>query len=215
MIKLVIIDIDDTLTLTEEACFMIENHIAEKMGLPPMSRGDHKKNWGKPIRETIAERIPEIDTEQFMELHKTLLSGFVKEGKLDNISDKNMETLKTLKDKGKRIAIQTSRTFHEVEHLLDKNHDINKWIDKIYYADNSKCLKPDPRVFKQILDDFNVQPEEAVYVGGSVSDGISAKGARLHFIASLESGLRTKENFKSISVDYFVNSFPEILDYIL
>jgi len=215
MIKLVIIDIDDTLTLTEEACFMIENHIVEKMGFPPMSRDDHRKNWGKPIRKAITERIPGIDTGKFMELHKTLLSEFVKQGKLDNISDNNIKTLKVLKDRGKRMAIQTSRTYHEVEHLLEKNHFINEWVDKIYYADISRYSKPDPRVFKQILDDFDIQPEEAVYVGDSISDGMSAKGAKLHFIASLESDLRTKENFESIPVDYFVNAFPEILNYIL
>jgi len=214
MIKLVIIDFDDTLSLTEEACFMIENHIAKKMGYPPMKRAAHQKNWGKPIKKAISERIPGINPDKFMEMHKKILPSFVRDGKVDVVSDKNIKTLKTLKNNGKHLVILTSRTYHEVEHLLEKNHFINEWVDKIYYADISRYSKPNPRVFKQILDDFDIQPEEAVYVGDSISDGMSAKGAKLHFIASLKSGLRTKENFESIPVDYFVNAFPEIIDYI-
>jgi len=125
-----------------------------------------------------------------------------------------IKTLAALKKDGKILAILTSRTTQEAKHLLDKNHHINKWIEKIYHADNLKYLKPDARAFEQVLLDFNVKPDEAVYIGDSISDGICAKGAGLHFIALLESGLRTKEDFKSVSVDFFANTFPEIVDYL-
>jgi len=215
MIKLVIIDFDDTLSLTEEAFFKIENCIAKKMGYPPMKRAAHQKNWGKPVKKAISERIPGINPDKFMEMHKKILPSFVKDGKVDVVSDKNIKTLKTLKNNGKHLVILTSRTFHEVEHLLDKNHHLNKWIEKIYHADNSKYLKPDPKVFNQSFTDFNVKPQETVYIGDSISDGVSAKEAGIHFIALLESGLRAKKDFKSIHVDFFANAFPEIIKYIL
>lgn len=214
MIKLIIIDFDDTLSLTEEAFYHIENHIAGKLGFPPMSRVAHQKNWGKPVKEAITKRIPGIDPDKFMEIHKEVLPGFVNSGKVDSISQENIETLKKLKTQDKELAILTSRTFNETRHLLDGNHHINKWITKIYHADNSKYLKPDPKVFDQILKDFNVKPQEAIYIGDSIGDGISAKGAGIHFIAVLESGLRTKEDFNSIQVDFFARSFPEIIHYI-
>lgn len=214
MIKLVIIDFDDTLSLTEEAFFKIENLIAEKLGFLPMTRDAHQKNWGKPVKEAILERIPGIDPEEFMKTHKEVFPEFLREGKADIISEKNIDTLKKLKSMGKSLAILTSRTFQEAEHLIDKNHHLNKWIKKIYHTDNSKYLKPDPRVFDQILENFNVKTEEAVYIGDSLGDGMSAKGAGIHFIALLESGLRTKEYFKSVPVDYFAKTFPKILPYI-
>lgn len=193
---------------------MIENYIANKMGHMPMARDTHKKNWGKPIKEAIAQRIPGIDVEKFMELHRSLLSGFVEAGKLDVISDNNIKILEALKNNGKKLAILTSRAFHEVEHLLDENHRMNRLIEKFYHSGNSKFLKPDPRVFDEILGDFGVAPQEAVYVGDSLSDGISAKGANLYFIASLESGLRSKKDFDSIKVDFFANKFEEITGFI-
>lgn len=214
MIKLVIIDFDDTLSLTEEACFEIENHIAEKLGFPPMTRKTHQKNWGKPVKEAILERIPGINSKAFMKVLAEILPRFVQKGKIDAISDDNIHTLKKLKNNGKHLAILTSRSFQEVEHLLDENHHLNKLIEKIYHSDNSKYLKPDPRVFDQIIVNFNVKPHEAVYIGDSLGDAISAKGAGIHFIALLESGLRAKEDFKQASVDFFAQTFPEILLYI-
>ncbi len=212
MIKLVVIDFDDTLTMSEEACFAIENRIVELMGYSAMTRAVHRGNWGKPIREAIVERIPGINAEKFMELHRELWPGFVKAGNMD-VADKNIETLKLLKDRGKDLAILTARSLYTIKPLLDENQRIGKWIEKIYHLDNSKYPKPDPRAFDQILKDFGVNPQETVYVGDSISDGICAKGAGLNFIASLESGLRTKNDFESVAVDFFADTFSDILDY--
>lgn len=193
MIKLVIIDFDDTLSLTEEAWFKIENLVAEKLGFPPMTREAHRKNWGMPIKKAILERIPGIDPNAFIKIHKEVLPEFVQHGRIDMISKGNIKTLEMLKNDGKRIAILTSRTFHEAKHLLNKNHHLNRWVEKIYYADNSKHLKPDPRAFDQAIEEFKVERHEVIYIGDSLGDAISAKGAGIHFIALLESGLRTKK----------------------
>jgi len=214
MIKLVIIDFDDTLSLTEEAFFGIENHIANGMGFPPMTREAHQKNWGVPIQKAITQRIPGIDPDEFLKNLGELLPGFVASGRVDTISDENIETLKKLKNGDKHLAILTSRKIQEAKHLLDENHHINKWIEKIYHADNLEYLKPDPRAFTQSFIDFNVEPKETVYIGDSISDGISAKGAGMHFIALLESKLRSRDDFRSVPVDFFAETFPEIIDYI-
>lgn len=215
MIELVVIDFDDTLSLTEESCFKIENHIAQNLGFPPMTREIHQKNWGKALKEAIIERIPGIDPDQFMEMHRQVFPDFLEKGKADVIGGKNIETLKKLKESGKHLAILTSRTLQEVEHLLDENHHINKYIEKIYHMDNNNFHKPDPRVFNMVLKNFSKQPENCVYIGDSVTDAIAAKGAGLHFIAVLESGLRTKKDFKEQPVDFFAKKFSDIIPYIL
>lgn len=50
MIKAVIFDFDDTICLTEELCFHLENRIAQEMGYKPMTHEAHKKNWGMFFR---------------------------------------------------------------------------------------------------------------------------------------------------------------------
>lgn len=214
MIKLVMVDFDDTLSMTEDAFFGIENHVAQTMGFEPMTREAHRKNWGRPIQKAIVERIPGIDPDEFLKRLGEILPEFVKTGQADTISDENIRTLEALKKSGRRLAILTSRKTAEARHLLDENHHINRLVEKIYHADNLEFLKPDPRAFRQGLADFNTMPDEAVYVGDSVSDGISAKGAGLHFIALLESGLRSKKEFEATEVDYFAEKFADITAYI-
>lgn len=201
--------------LTEEACFELENEVVEDMGFPRMSRDTHKVNWGKPLETAIVERVPGIDPVEFMKRASIMIKKYAHEGKLDSIQDRNLEALDALIKSGRKLAILTSRTHGEAKHLLDKNHPINQRMEKIYHKDNSDFHKPNPRVFDKILSDFEVAPGEAVYIGDAVSDAIAAKGAGLHFIAVLESGLRTKEDFAAKNVDDFVSSFSDAVSYIL
>ncbi|MFH0772801.1 MAG: HAD family hydrolase [bacterium] len=214
MIKLVMIDFDDTLCLTEKAAFEIENHIANKMGFPPMDRKTHLRNWGKPIKEAIKERIPGINTDEFIVHWEKTLLEFVMRNEVDVISDNNYKVLDELKTFGLKLAILTSRTIGEVKHLIHISHPLAVRIDKFYHTGNSKYMKPDPRVFDKALHEFKVKPHEVVYVGDSLSDAVGAKAAGLHFIALLESKLRTRDDFKGLGVDFFADTFTQIINYI-
>ncbi len=214
MIKLVIIDFDDTLSLTEKACFKIENLIAQQMGFTPMDRKTHLKNWGKPLKEAIVERFTGIDVNKFMVRFEKVLPKFIERGEADLISEINFQTLDKLRKLGSKLSVLTSRTLGEVQHLLDTKHPLSNRIDAFYHKDNLVYDKPDPKVFDKVLEKFHVKPNEAVYIGDSLNDAISAKNAGLHFIALLESGLRTKEYFKEVKVDFFANKFSEIITYI-
>lgn len=215
MIKVVILDFDDTLCLTEEACYYLENEVVKSMGFTQMSRKTHQKNWGMPLKEAITERIPGIDANEFMKQHESHIKEFVANGRLDTVTAENLVVLHELKKYGKKLTILTSRTLPEVKHLLHENHPLSKILDGFYHRDNLEYLKPDPRVFNQIFSDFDVEPQECVYVGDAASDAVAAKRAGMHFIAVLESGLRTKSDFAYNKVDLFVNKFTEILSYII
>ncbi len=212
-IKLVLIDIDDTLCLTEKTSFDTENRIAVQMGFSPMSRENHIKNWGKRIQEAIVERVPGIAVTEFMDRFVAENAKLVSQGMLDSLSENNINTLKVLKDMGKPMAIVTSRTHGEVKHFLSESHIIQNYITDFYYDGNLKYLKPDPRVFQEILAKFEVNSDEALYIGDSVTDAMCAKSANLHFIAVLEGKIRQKADFDGIDVDFFVNTFKDIISY--
>jgi phosphoglycolate phosphatase len=65
MIKAVIIDVDDTLCLTEAASFDLENTALIRMGRDPMPRSIHVATWGQPLFEAILTRSPGVDVEAF------------------------------------------------------------------------------------------------------------------------------------------------------
>ena len=214
MIKLVIVDFDDTLCLTEEATYLMESKIGLEMGMPLMDREIHKKTYGKSIDEIIPTRLPGIDVVEFMKRFELAIPEYIKKGILDNLSEKNVKTLLNIKNKGKVIGLLTGRNLYELKHLLSKDHPLSDIFSLSQYNDNSKYHKPDPRVFDIFFSTFNVKPQETIYIGDTINDGIAANGADVHFLASLESKNRTKEDFKDIKVEYFVNKFTELEEIV-
>jgi phosphoglycolate phosphatase-like HAD superfamily hydrolase len=210
MLKAVIVDFDDTLCLTEEVCFELENACLAKMGRPPMPREIHKATWGQPLFDAIIERSPGVDIDRFKEVYAPLIRKFIDGGEFDAISQANLDALDSLIDQGLSIMLLTSRTHAELGHILEPDHALASRVQAFYYKDNTAYHKPDPRVFDELLHDHNLKPSECVYVGDSPSDALAAKQAGLHFIASLESGLRAKSEFNDLNVDYFTPTFAEV-----
>jgi len=211
MIKAVILDFDDTLCLTEEICFNLENEVLAKMGRPPIDRKIHLKTWGKPLFEIINTRSPGVDVTEFERLYEGVIRKYIEEGLFDNIPEENMETLRELAKQGLYLAVVTTRTEGEVKHLLGGEHPLTELIRDFYHKDNTKYRKPDPRAFEEVLTDNKLNPSECVYVGDSLGDAESALGAGMYFIASLESGLRYKADFEKYDVSAYIYDFPELL----
>lgn len=213
-IAAVIIDFDDTLCLTEAACFELENATLAKMGRAPMPRAVHIKTWGQPLFDAIVTRSPGIDVEAFKAAYHPIIAEYTRDGKLDVIPEANYAALDALVAMGKKLMVLTSRTQGELTHLLAADHLLAGRIQGFYHKDNMRYHKPDPRAFDELLADNKLAPEHCVYVGDSVSDAVASKDAGLHFIASLESGLRQKEDFKPGQVDRFIYKFPDIVDAV-
>ncbi|HEX7963021.1 MAG TPA: HAD family hydrolase [Candidatus Saccharimonadales bacterium] len=210
MIAAVVIDVDDTLCLTEAVCFDMENEVLARIGRPPMPRQAHIKTWGRPLFEAILERSPGVDLEAFKREYPSVIAEYTAAGKLDAIPGANYAALDDLIAGGKQIMLLTSRTHGELKHLLEPDHLLAKRVTAFYYRDNMRFHKPDPRAFNELLSAHGLRPEQCVYVGDSPSDAAAANQAGLKFIASLESGLRTRADFADYHVDAFIDRFPEV-----
>ena len=210
MIKAVIIDFDDTLCLTEKACFELENEVLGLMGATLQSRELHQKTWGQPLFEVIKERSPGVDAKKFKQLVQENMPAWVAENRMDNLPPERLTVLDELLAAGKELFILTSRTHAELAHLLAPDHGLAKRIKAFYWREIMPYHKPDPRAFDILLKDHTLQRSECVYVGDSPGDAAAAKQADLHFIASLESGLRTKTDFSDYAVDKFIRHLQDL-----
>jgi len=210
MINAVIVDFDDTLCLTEEATFKLENEILRQMGRPPQSRQIHKATWGQPLFEAITLRSPGVDVKQFETLSTKILAKWVEDGHIDIIAQANLRALDKLLGMDKDLYVLTSRTHIELAHILEPDHELAKRVKAFYYRDIMTHHKPDPRAFTILLQEHDLTPERCVYVGDSPSDAAAANGAQIRFIASLESGIRTKADFSDYTVDAFIEHFSDL-----
>jgi phosphoglycolate phosphatase len=214
MIKAVVIDFDETLCLSEAVCFELENEVLGLIGREPMPRDIHRSTWGQALLDAIDARSPGVDVEKFKAAFPAVIAKYVASGKLDSIPNENYEALDKLVEMGMQLMILTSRTHEEAQHLLEPDHLLATRVKAFYYRDNMQYHKPDPRAFDELLKHTNLQPNQCVYVGDALSDAQAAKEAGLHFIASLESGIRVKEDFEGLSVDRFIQKFPEVVEAV-
>lgn len=207
---MVALDFDDTLCMTQKACFRLENMAAQAIGAPPMSEATHLATWGKPMTQVLQARFPGVDEQAFMRSYETYLLQANKDGWYDAIPQKNYQTLSELRSQGFRLAVLSSRSQAEMQHLMEASHPLVAYIDSFYHLDNCTFHKPDGRVFDGLLIDFGVSQDQVLYVGDSVSDAKACESAGIAFIASLESGLRTGEDFQGLAVAYFIREFKDL-----
>jgi phosphoglycolate phosphatase len=211
MIEAVVIDVDDTLCLTEAASYDLENTALTRIGRDPMPRSIHVATWGQPLFDAILTRSPGVDLEAFKTAYHPAITEFIEDGRLDKIPQENYEALDQLIALGKLVMLLTSRTHGEFKHILEPDHLLASRVTVFYYKDNMQYHKPDPRAFNELLQAHQLSPNQCVYVGDSPSDAQASNMAGLHFIASLESGIRQRQDFEGYTVDAFINRFPEIV----
>ncbi|MET7327487.1 HAD-IA family hydrolase [Nonomuraea sp. NPDC005650] len=214
MIGAVVIDVDDTLCLTEAACFEMENEVLARMGRRPMSRAVHLSTWGRTLLEAMPERSPGVDVADFAAVHRVVLREYVEAGRLDVIVPENLAALDRLAVAGHRLMVLTSRTEIEVAHLLAPDHVLAGRLAAAYHEGNTRFTKPDPRAFDELLAAAGLRPDECVYVGDSPGDAQAANGAGLRFIACLQSGVRKRRDFAAHRVDVFIDAFPDVVEAV-
>jgi putative hydrolase of the HAD superfamily len=84
--------------------------------------------------------------------------------------------LDALRDRGHRLAIiSNARDAGNVHRLID-NAKLRPWFDPILISAEVGVRKPHPRIFKIVLDQWAINPEEAVVVGDML--GADVLGAR-------------------------------------
>jgi phosphoglycolate phosphatase len=214
VILAVIVDVDDTLCLTEAASFELENEVLALLGRPPMSRGVHLRTWGEPLLDAMPHRSPGLDLGRFAELFPVTHRRYLAGGRLDVIPPENLRALDQLVSDGRTVLLLTSRAEAEVRHLLEPDHVLAGRITGAYHQDNTRFRKPDPRVFDELLAETGHRPQQCVYVGDSPGDAVAAGGAGIRFIACLQSGVRRLDEFDPRYVTAAVDTFPEILPVI-
>ncbi|MEV0902943.1 HAD hydrolase-like protein [Actinoplanes sp. NPDC049802] len=214
MIRAVIVDVDDTLCMTEAASFVLENEVLAAMGRPPMSRELHLATWGDPLLEAMPRRSPGIDLQEFGPLFQTAMERHVADGLLDVIPPENLDALDALIESDRSVLLLTSRAESEIRHMLEPGHAIAGRVSGAYHRGNTRYGKPDPRAFDELLAHTGLSPAQCVYVGDSPGDAVAAGGAGLAFIACLQSGVRRLEDFDSRHVTASIGAFPEVVPVV-
>lgn len=198
-LQLVIFDCDGVMFDSKNANRMYYNHILEVFGHPPMTEEEveyvHIHNVMESVRHILRnypEDLPKAEKYREDLDYQPFLQHM-------NMEEDLIDFLEVLKPDYK-MAISTNRT-STMKNIL-QIFGLAPYFGKVMTAFDVERPKPHPDALIEILKHFNLEADQAIYIGDSIIDKQHADSVGMDLIA-----------FRNVNLGaaYNVNSFMEIL----
>jgi phosphoglycolate phosphatase len=178
--ELIIFDMDGTLVDSSLTIAYAINYVREKLGLLPLEPNfilekvnDNSINPAKFFYEV----------EKFEKIHEEWFSEYYTQNHRRELIlyDGIKELLEALHQKGIRLAVATNAyrasTIQSLTHL-----NIYTLFDTIACHDDVPQGKPYPDMLHKILDELDISPKDALFIGDGERDKIASKRANIEYI---------------------------------
>lgn len=215
MKKTVIFDLDGTLLNTLDDLADSTNYALSKFGYPTRTIEEVRQFVGNGVAKLIERAIP--DGKNNPNFEKCL--SIFKENYAQNMYNKTapyngiIEMLSNLKSKGIKIAVVSNKFDLAVKELCKKYFE--GFIDFAAGENESQGIKkkPAPDTVISVLNEFNFAPEDAVYVGDSDVDIMTAKNSKMPCI-SVTWGFRDEKFLLENGATILINAPSEIYNHL-
>lgn len=215
MKKAVIFDLDGTLLNTLDDLADSTNYALSKFGYPTRTIEEVRQFVGNGVAKLIERAIPEGKNNPNFE--KCL--AIFKENYAQNMYNKTapyngiIEMLSNLKSKGIKIAVVSNKFDLAVKELCKKYFE--GFIDFAAGENEAQGIKkkPAPDTVISVLNEFNFAPEDAVYVGDSDVDIMTAKNSQMPCI-SVTWGFRDEKFLLENGATILINAPSEIYNHL-
>lgn len=215
MKKTVIFDLDGTLLNTLDDLADSTNYALSKFGYPTRTIEEVRQFVGNGVAKLIERAIP--DGKNNPNFEKCL--SIFKENYAQNMYNKTapyngiIEMLSNLKSKGIKIAVVSNKFDLAVKELCKKYFE--GFIDFAAGENEAQGIKkkPAPDTVLSVLNEFNFAPEDAVYVGDSDVDIMTAKNSKMPCI-SVTWGFRDEKFLLENGATILINAPSEIYNHL-
>lgn len=215
MKKAVIFDLDGTLLNTLDDLADSTNYALSRFGYPTRTIDEVRQFVGNGVAKLIERAIPEGKNNPNFE--KCL--AIFKENYAQNMYNKTapyngiIEMLSNLKSKGIKIAVVSNKFDLAVKELCKKYFE--GFIDFAAGENEAQGIKkkPAPDTVISVLNEFNFAPEDAVYVGDSDVDIMTAKNSKMPCI-SVTWGFRDEKFLLENGAIILINAPSEIYNHL-
>ena len=202
--RALIFDFDGTIADTLDEVLKIYNQMADEFELRPISEEELPS-----LRKLTLTGLLEYLEISKLTAPKLLYKGTLTLKKsiphLPLIDD--MDTvLKLLRKSTEYMGILTSNS-EENAKLFLKTHNIEDLFD---FVSSTSKLTGKSRYLKNLLSKYELEPQEAIYIGDEVRDIKSAKKAGIP-IAAVSFGFNAKEALEKESPDYLCDTPAELV----
>ena len=191
-ITTIVFDMDGTVLNTLDDLTVSMNYVLEKFGYPGHTVEEYRLFFGNGVKEALRLALPEDVPSEIIDDMLPIYKEHYDAHCLDKTRpyDGVVEVMNELKQKGYKLAIVSNKIDSAVKELNQRF-----FADAVGIAIGEKPgvnRKPAPDMVEAALKELGSTKEEAVYVGDSEVDFMTAKNSKLPCISVLW-GFRDKE----------------------
>ena len=194
MYKAYIFDFDYTLGDSTDGIVQSALYALAKLGEQPRTMEEIRKTIGLSLKETyytLADSKDEEKAELFAKYFKQKADGVMVAS--TQIYEPVKQVLTTLREKGCKIGIVTTKYHYRIDAILAK-FDMTEMVDLIVGGDDVKTPKPDPEGLLLAIEQLHLGKTDILYVGDSIVDAKTAQAANVDFVGVL-TGTTSVEDF--------------------
>lgn len=199
MKKLIIFDLDGTLLDTLEDLKQSVNFALSSFSFPLRSKEQVRKDIGNGVAKLIERSIPNNTANpcyfDCLDIFKKHYAAHYNQNTFPY--EGMVEVIKYLKDKGYLLAVATNKIDAIAKELVNTHYP--NLFDYILGDIDGVPKKPHPDMINNILKHFNLNKEDALYIGDTNVDEQTAINSGLDYYL-LTYGYRTKEEIKNTCV---------------
>ena len=211
--KTVLFDFDGTLLYTIPDLADAVNQALEKFGYPTHDYDTIQSFVGNGVRLLVSRALPGGEENPDMDAVFAAFSAYYDVHCLDKTGPYEgiMELLAALREKGVPMAIVTNKYQAAAEELRKKF--FADFIPIIEGDVEGRERKPNPAPVLAALKALGADKENAVYIGDTEVDMLTAQNSGLDFIA-VEWGFRTLDQLKALGIEKIAMKPMDIVDMI-
>ncbi|MBQ8006195.1 MAG: HAD family hydrolase [Lachnospiraceae bacterium] len=212
-ITTIIFDMDGTVLNTLDDLTDSVNYVFSKFGLPARSRDEYRQFFGNGIGYAMKCAAPEGTPDSLIEEMIPVFKEYYdihcldKTGTYDGIID----LMKELRDSGCKMAIVSNKIDSAVKELNERF--FSEYVSVAIGERPGVSRKPAPDTVFAALAELGSSPDEAVYIGDSEVDLMTAKNSNLPCIAVLW-GFRDRDFLIKYGASAFAKTPKDIISYL-
>jgi len=214
-IKIVIFDLDGTLLNTLEDLTNSTNFALEQFGYNSKTQEQVRQYVGNGVKKLIERAIPKGKDNPNYETCLYLFKNHYAQNMYNKTKPYEgiIELLAYLKLKNIKIAVVSNKFDLAAKNLCKKY--FSKLVD--YVAGENESLgiskKPAPDMVLKVLKEFNLNPEDGLYVGDSEVDIQTATNSLMQCV-SVTWGFKDKEFLQKNGAEIIINTPDELINYL-
>lgn len=213
MKKLAIFDFDGTLFNSVDDVVKCFNEALTMYGFPTLTRKEYIGRLGGDIDQIVSLVLKENDTPEYHDSVKNTYLKIYYGSKKENTLPfpGSHELLKELQSKDVILAINSNRFTDSLEFFVNKFFgDIDFLLIEGHNYDTP--TKPSPEGINKIIEKAGVSRGDAIYIGDSITDIMTAENAGIDCII-VKWGYGNEKDFENDYVLEAVEDICEILNY--